>query len=321
MTRVSFHISLTEIAPYMETNGVKSANTYAEVAEGSTMKLWAEPVSSATGGTFLWGDGSTKDTLIITDIRKSNLYTVTYTSPAGKESKATWQIDVTVLNNLAEGEYYFLNASTGMYYTNPCLNYTTDDSEVMTFEVFNEEDPAVQIWNFEIDGTTGRYKITSKKDSRFLNEHGVLRNRAYYPEWNTYNLTHLTGSDQYAIQNGGSGGSGYWFPNTSNGITGQGPSERTGFPFLLIPVDQDTGVGIMETLDIHLWQNAETGEVTFTTPLPGTFFLISLEGTLISQIDCQEGVNQILLSDLAPGIFIGVLQTSKGKQSFKILRK
>lgn len=321
VTKLRFQVSITEIEPYMEYDGVKSGNSSIDVPEGATLKLWAVPLSSAVGGHFAWSDGSTKDTLTLTDIRETATYTLTYTSPAGKESRASWQINVTAKNKLFAGDYYFLDATTGLYYTNPCADYATDVSEKMTFAALNEEDPDAQIWTFELDPTSSRYKIISKKDNRFLNEHGVIRNRPYYPEWNSYEVYHLTGSQMYAIQNAGSAGSKYWMINTSNGITGNGTSDFQGFPFRFVPVEQDTSVDELETIEIQLWQQGVSDAINLLTPVAGKLRLMSMDGVVVKQVSCVEGTNQIAIDDLKQGIYIGVLQSPAGSKSFKIVKR
>ncbi len=319
--KVNFHIKLSEVSPYMECNGVKSTNSYAEVAEGGRVKLWVTPIASAVGGSYLWSNGAVTDTLTINNIQETAAYSLTYISPAGKESKVTWQIDVTNKNKLEAGEYYFLDAATGMYFTNPCSNYTKDASETMLFEALKEDDPDVQIWNFAVDASSKRYKITSKKDERFLNEHGTLRNRDYFPEWNSYEIFHLTGSDVYAIQNGGSAGTKFWMVNSTNAITGNGTDTREGFPFMLIPVDRETAVVENGVLLVDFWQDPSTDDVCVFAPSDCMLTINTLQGAVVKQISCQQGENYISVSDLLPGIYPATLQSTQGTISLKIVKK
>lgn len=321
VTKVSFRISISELTPYMERDGVKSTESYAEVAEGANIKLWVVPVASAKGGTYEWSDGSAKDTLMLEDIREGGTFTLLYTSPAGTESKATWKIDVITKNKLPEGDYYFLNAETNTFFTNPCADYATDNSETMSFEEFKEDDPDTQIWTFVIDPSSNRYKITSKKDSRFLNEFAVIRNRAYFPEWNSYEIYGLSGTDGYAIQNGGSSGTQYWTLNSGNSITGKGTTDREGFPFLLLPVGDDVAIGQVEAFETQFWQDGRSDEITLRTSVEGKFVIVDMNGTVLTQIHCQEGTNRISINELKPGLYIGILQSPGGNKSFKILKK
>lgn len=320
VNRYTFHIDITDIASYMQCNGTTTTESYAQVAEGTNVKLWGTPVASATGGSFKWNDGSTGDTLKLNQIQEGGIFTLIYTSPAGKESKTSWQIDVFNKNKLTEGEYFLLDASTGLYYTNPCTEYGTDKSEVMTFNDLQEDALDTQIWKFALDASSNRYKITSKKDGRFLNEFGVIRNRAYYASWNSCEVYHLTGTDLYAFQNGGDAGKDYWIINDQNGINGKGSATMPQFPFKLIPAD-GRGLNEVTTTQVQFWQNDISDEISLTTATEGTLYLISTDGMPLRRFHCTEGINNFSISDLPQGFYLGIIDTPLGKASIKIIKK
>lgn len=96
--------------------------------------------------------------------------------------------------------------------------------------------PQRQVWNIATDPQSGRYKITSAQDSKYVNELGNFGSNAYLSDWNTYNITMFMG--KYAIQNAQSAGTNYW--TVSNNRVNKGGStdwSLDNFIFTLTPMD------------------------------------------------------------------------------------
>lgn len=102
---------------------------------------------------------------------------------------------------LQSGSYYILY--NGKYLTNK--SGSTAPSFVAEEDNVN---PNRQVWTLRYVPETGRYSLISAEDNRYVNELGNFGTNPYSDDWNTYSLQPLGGL--WAIQNGGSSGTGYW---------------------------------------------------------------------------------------------------------------
>ena len=112
----------------------------------------------------------------------------------------------------------------GRYFVMKDNAYLTNKSGTNGNPVFqaqkDDTNPQRQEWNITTDPQSGRYKITSAQDSKYVNELGAFGTNAYLSDWNTYNITMFMG--KYAIQNAQSAGTNYW--TVSNNRINKGSS-------------------------------------------------------------------------------------------------
>ena len=109
------------------------------VEKGDNVTLTATPADAMTGGTYLWGDGSTKDSLTINNVQTSASYTLDYTIN-GQTSTITYQIYVkeTGYRSVTPGNYYIRHKTYGTYLT----NHGNDD-----YPSFEPEDESNKLHN------------------------------------------------------------------------------------------------------------------------------------------------------------------------------
>ena len=146
--------------------------------------------------------------------------------------KEGWEnFDAVVLEN---GNYYI--KVNGRYLTNVKNG---------TYPVWRDEvddiNPQNAEWNISMDATTERYSIINVQDGRYLNEkiEALAVNHSTNPydaAWHSYTIMRLNG--RYAIQNGGSAGTGFWTPGDTriNKGSNQDFALRENFVFEIVPV-------------------------------------------------------------------------------------
>ncbi len=139
---------------------------------------------------------------------------------------------------LENGNYYI--KYNGQYLTNANADANrTGDAPVWRSQV-DITNPQKAEWTISIDPETDRYKIISTQDGRYLNENGKFwastTGNPYEAIWHTYNITRMNGL--YAIQNGGSAGSGFWWAGTTGVGKGGNASSASvdNFIFEIVPV-------------------------------------------------------------------------------------
>ena len=103
-----FRINVQAARPDIIVNGGRYTDKNMMIVEkGDNVTLTATPADAMTGGTYLWGDGSTKDSLTINNVQTSASYTLDYTIN-GQTSTITYQIYVkeTGYRSVTPGNYY-----------------------------------------------------------------------------------------------------------------------------------------------------------------------------------------------------------------------
>lgn len=103
---------------------------------------------------------------------------------------------------LEDGRYYILNGTS--YLTNKSSN--TGNPVFQTAK--DNANPQRQEWNITLDAQSGRYKITSAYNDKYVNELGNFGTNEYLSDWNTYNISMFM--NKYAVQNAQSAGTNYW---------------------------------------------------------------------------------------------------------------
>lgn len=103
---------------------------------------------------------------------------------------------------LPDGRYYVKNGPA--YLTNKVGNTGNPVFE----NAKDDANPQRQEWYITIDPQSGRYKMTSAQNSKYVNELGNFGTNPYDAAWNTYNITMFMG--KYAIQNAASAKTDFW---------------------------------------------------------------------------------------------------------------
>jgi hypothetical protein len=244
-TRISFHVKMQYITPSFSVDGGNAITTNrAAVNAGQSVELKPVTTTGYDNGTFRWETGHKSKSLFVLNVQKQQKLQTTYTlMKNGVTSVNTLDFSISVIKNnyqIANGDYYFQDAATGLYLTNPNANAT--DKAKPVFDEKNETDTQSQLWTITKETASdanGRFKIVSKKDGNYINENCDFGANQYYPAWNTYTLHCLDGENLFAIQNGGSSGTKYWIIS-GNTVTGKGSDTQNGYPFLITPAVPQT---------------------------------------------------------------------------------
>jgi len=317
VSRVTFHINITMISAALKVDGgaAQNVNTITLNA-GQSVELTPLVQTGYDTGTWNWSNGTTTRNFQINSIQTSQIDTVTYTY-SGTAYKLTYKIYVAAQNiQIADGNYYIKNASTGLFYTN-------DGSLQPSFAGLSATTALSQSWKFSKDATSGRYKIVSNLDNRFMEEHGRFNTSAYYPLWNSYSLSGLVGINLFAIQNGGDAGTKYWGINGSI-IDGMASTTLNGYPFNIIPYGT-TGVSSISELGYSVYPNPVNDFMIVTigenASVNTSLTLYSVDGHKVKVVRCVSGENNISTADLPRGLYIGVIGANDKIKTFKVVKK
>ncbi len=136
--------------------------------------------------------------------------------------------------NIPNGTYYIMY--NGRYLSNGRGSQSDVTAVEPSFRnVADDINPNRQMWQIRYDMETGRYRIRSSFDERYINEKGAFGVNPYDHNWNTYAISSLNG--KFAIQNGGTAGSQFWGVKNSK-INGTDGNYRPAvFRFELVPTD------------------------------------------------------------------------------------
>lgn len=314
--RINFQINVSLIDPALKvgSEAVQKTNT-AFINAGQQVELRPTVATGRGSGTWLWSDGSTASTLLLENVQKTVSPSVVYTYD-GVEYPLGYTIYVKTNNKpMEEGDYFIKDASSGQYYTN---NGTLQPA----FTERSEENPLSQSWKISKDTQSGRYKIVSNLDGRFMEEHGRFNDHDYFPEWNTYLFHGLANADWYVIQNGGSAGTKLW--GIAGGIITETSSTTVeGYPFEIIPYSL---TGITETADRQELVSFYTanGDLVIDIKevlLPEASLVIySISGTPLQTLRCTAGKNTVHTGDLSKGLYICALTVNGKLHTFKFTR-
>lgn len=154
--------------------------------------------------------------------------------------RSTYRLDLLPQLVLPEGKYYI--KFQGKYLTNRMgSSYPTWES---TLDNIN---PARQEWNVTLDAETGRYKIVSAQDSKYINELGNFGTNEYLSVWNSYYISRY--QDKFAIRNAGSGGVNYWVPNSTRINAAQGGASVWSYDlyqFEFVPIGSELSPSVFQ---------------------------------------------------------------------------
>lgn len=242
----NYHLTVSEVTPYISVNEIeKGILTQIRVNAGDQVKLWGEPILMAQGGTSKWTDSEEKllseEDVFSINPDKTSEYKLTYTSPTGKTSTWNFHVEVVALNTLYEGEYLLEDKETGLYLTN-----VLDNDTLIFSELLDPNMQETQKWTLKAEsGSEGRYKITSTADGRYIHNKGLLKKSLYTAAYQTYNVYCLTGSNIYALQNGGKATPTWWKLDDNFNLATDGTAQEE-FPFILHFLDPNSIVEIEE---------------------------------------------------------------------------
>ena len=152
------------------------------------------------------------------------------------------------VNQVAEGDYYLVKKGTERYWTNP---KTSGNGVSPTLATKKKTDDGTQVWTLTRDGAY--YKITSKYDGRYVNEHAQFHTNAYDATWHTYNI-YSDADDNIGIQvtqlaatgsQWSLGGTYFWKWNGTKVEADKTHTAYTGeddLIFTLVPYGQEVGI-------------------------------------------------------------------------------
>lgn len=314
-TKINFHIQVTLVEPFISVDGKAAQQTNSViVGKGQSVELIPIIQTGKEGGIWKWSNGNTSKNLLLDNIQKSGDYTVSYTYD-NTEYLMEFSVYVSEKVMLTKtGDYFIKDAKTNKFLTN-------DKKSNPVFSLYDSENPGSQTWTISVDGN--RHKIESKLDRRFLNEYAVFSINPYYYEWNSYTFYNAVGSDLYAIQNAGSSGTDYW---TSDGsyITGKGSRTMDSFPFVIVPYSQNNLESIDSKSRNRVYPNPTTDFLTILITeerfQKADYTLFSIDGKQLKSIPCNTGENQIEMSHLKKGIYLGRLNIDGKIEMFKLIK-
>lgn len=312
-TTLTYDIKVSDVVPYVKSGtGERKKGNSAVVSTTGHVELIAH--SNNGKGSWKWSSGETDSSIVLSGLSEPVTRIVTYTNEANQTFVDTFTVKVYKVNTtFANGDYFIQNVLNGTYLTN-------DGNSSVLFRSLHTENLTAQGWTITKDGS--RYKIVSKKNGAYLNENGVFGTNSYLAVWNTYTLYNAIGSDEYAIQNGGSSGTYFWGISNDVVIIGKNESTLTGFPFRLLPYNTNVNELQQEVSEKPiLLQNPVTELISFEISTPAKFVLTTLSGQQIGEWELGEGIQSIPSSNLPTGMYIGLLQMNGNTYSYLLLKK
>lgn len=315
---------VTYIAPgYSVNGGLTQRGSKISVEPGKNILLRPLLASGVSGGTWLWSDNSTGSSLSLNNVQDGGVYSVKYTYPEGEkvyEFTLTYTIGFAIDNYvLPAGDYYLKRTSDNYFLTN--------DGTLNPVFKSVATDTLSQMWTVTQDSVTQRHKIVSKKDGRFVTEHGRFNTNAYSAAWNSYLIHYFDeGVKSYAIQNAGSSGNTYWAIE-GDMIEDRNHTSREGYPFQfeLIRLANISGVDKVSLVNAMLYPNPVQDLLTVSLGDnnigDATFDLYSIDGRKLKSIRCITGENVVNTGDLPQGLYIGMLQVNGKTETYKIMKK
>jgi len=169
-----------------------------------------------------------------------------------------------------------------------------------------------QLWKFTPVESTGRYKLTSHKDGRYINELGNFGVNAYSDDWNTYVLTEMGGL--FSIQNAGESGTKFWTVEDNRMQPGN-EARKDSYLFKIISYEEATDI---ETPDANseITYRVDSGLIHVTAPTPiRKIRLINTKGKTVKET--RRG-NTLKIGTLTKNTYVLTVETEKESHSFKV---
>ena len=224
-----FRINVQAARPDIIVNGGRYTDKNMMIVEkGDNVTLTATPADAMTGGTYLWGDGSTKDSLTINNVQTSASYTLDYTIN-GQTNTITYQIYVkeTGYRSVTPGNYYIRHKTYGTYLT----NHGNDDYP--SFEPEDESNKAAQQWNVVNTPPSTTYGFQSILDGTYLTDEGLWQETMTKP----FRFSGAVDIETLAIQKSARSGNIYWQVAEDGSIDFAATETPNDYPFEFIPVE------------------------------------------------------------------------------------
>lgn len=257
-----FHVDVIKSRPDIVVNGRTYSDTLSVlVMQGDTVTLKATTPKYPIGGTFLWSDGSTSDSLSFEDIQTSGTYTVEYTLDG---DVTAYSFRVLVEENdyrtYPVGDYYVVCDAMGTYMTN------MGGGEKLSFKEKDETNPKSQQWRIENEASTNVHSFMSLLDSCYVTITGKLSATAA----KRFLFKGLAGLDDVAIRRKATTGNCYWGVADDGTVNFAAYKTPTSFPFTLVPIES-SGIGavVVRDGDIVLSECYSAGGVRLANPCRG----------------------------------------------------
>ncbi len=309
-------------AAYSVDGGATQRGDKINIEKGKSIVLKPVKVTGLDdAGSWLWDDNSTESTLVLDNVQNGGVYSVNFTYQE-EDTVYVFPITYTIMivednYKLQEGDYRILRASDDFRLTN-------NGSLIPVFTAASA-DSLSQLWTISIDPTTNRHKIVSRKDGRFMEEHGKFNTSVYSADWNSY-LFHYQdqGEKLFAIQNAGSAGNTYWAIEGNN-INNVNHTTREGYPFKFELIKlAHTAIGEIGMMPLKIYSNLVSDyliiDVSGNDSFDAIFSLYTIDGQKVKSIRCTTSENKIDMKNLSRGLYLGVF-SSKGKDTtIKIIK-
>lgn len=315
---------LSYVAPgYSINGGVTQRGSLIVLEPGKNLVLKPVKILGIGNGTWRWSDNSTESSLLLSNVQQGGTYSVVF-SYTEDELSHEFPLEYSVIlaednYQLPEGDYRLGRVSDGTLLTN-------DGSLNPAFKS-QSADTLSQQWTITLDVASNRYKIVSRKDNRFLDEHGRFNGNVYSAAWNTYVFHYQDkGERAFAIQNGGSAGTTYWAVE-GNMINDRNRTIREGYPFQLdlVKLAVPTAIDPLSMGTISLYPNPTTEFIHLKLEDccadNAIFTLYSIDGAKQGNYSFKDSELHVSLADQRPGVYIGIVSVDKGTQMFKIVKQ
>ena len=170
-----------------------------------------------------------------------------------------------------------------------------------------------QYWTFTYDKSEGRYKLTSARDSRYVNELGEFGTNQYYADWNTYFL--LNRGEFFSIQNGGSAKPYFWYIDGDR-IYSKEMSRNDSYQFRIMEYDVATGIDspLESTSSIQVVVSSGVIHVNAPTAI-SSMTLYDANGKCVAK---ALGGSALKLPTLVSQTYLLHVATEGGQQTFKL---
>lgn len=222
-----------------------------------------------------------------TRISKSASSTLEYSNFIFELVPTEGTVNHPTINN-AKGDFYYILNPEGkcLANTNPSKSGGTP-----TFQTREKNAVRSQLWTFDIDNASGRFKILSASDNKYINELGNFGTNSYDASWNTYTITEFGGL--FSIQNGGEAGTNYWYIDGDR-ISKKAMERSESYLFRIVHYKVATATGISSPdspaagIDIR----TESGKVTVKSDSKVKSITIStLDGKLVAESKNSEEIS------------------------------
>lgn len=170
-----------------------------------------------------------------------------------------------------------------------------------------------QYWTFTLDKSQGRYKLTSARDNRYVNELGEFGTNQYYADWNTYFLLNRSGF--FSIQNGGSARPYFWYIDGDR-IYSKEMDRNDSYQFRIMEYDVATGIDSPLESTSSIQVVVSSGVIHVNAPAPvSSMTLYDASGKCVAK---SQGSTALALPTLVSQTYLLHVATEGGQQTFKL---